>query len=211
MKLCKTNPEEIYKNDGNHSEENRIKMYYLLVISVFVFVQRDVEPVRIIWDNSVDFDSIEDEDFSRSDQVRMPNWFFIYPGTKWCGAGNIADDENDFGEFRDTDKCCRNHDLCPDIIEGHQTKYNLTNPSFFTRLNCDCDEEFHKCLKSVNSRVSTQIGQIYFTALGTQCYRKDYPIASCKKYSYLPRKKCKEYELDKTKDKVYEWFDVPNY
>jgi hypothetical protein len=80
MKLCKTNPEEIYKNDGNHSEENRIKMYYLLVISVFVFVQRDVEPVRIIWDNSVDFDSIEDEDFSRSDQVRMPNWFFIYPG-----------------------------------------------------------------------------------------------------------------------------------
>jgi hypothetical protein len=56
-----------------------------------------------------------------------------FQGTKWCGAGNIADDENDFGEFRDTDKCCRNHDLCPDIIEGHQTKYNLTNPSFFTR------------------------------------------------------------------------------
>lgn len=54
-------------------------------------------------------------------------------GTKWCGAGNIAEGNDDFGIHRDTDKCCRNHDYCPDIIEGYQMRYNLTNPSFYTR------------------------------------------------------------------------------
>nr|XP_015833910.1 PREDICTED: phospholipase A2A isoform X1 [Tribolium castaneum] len=211
IKLCKTNFEKYIKMWEVFRTQYHTKMRYFFPFVIFSLIYGKSNCVQIIWDNNVDFDSVEVEELGRSDQVRMPNWFFIFPGTKWCGAGNIAEDENDFGEFRDTDKCCRNHDLCPDIIEGYQSKHNLTNPSFFTRLNCECDEEFHKCLKSVNSRVSTQIGQIYFTALGTQCYREDYPIVSCKKYSYLPRRKCKEYELDESKDKVYEWFDVPNY
>ncbi|TRY63800.1 hypothetical protein TCAL_14309 [Tigriopus californicus] len=31
----------------------------------------------------------------------------ILPGTKWCGAGDIADHYNDLGYYGDVDKCCR--------------------------------------------------------------------------------------------------------
>lgn len=60
-------------------------------------------------------------------------FLYIMKGTKWCGPGNISKSEDDLGIFKKTDACCRTHDECPDIIEGHQTKYNLTNPNFFTR------------------------------------------------------------------------------
>ena len=58
----------------------------------------------------------------------------MYAGTKWCGSGNIAKNPDDLGHFADTDACCRTHDQCDDIIEATQTKYNLTNPTFYTRL-----------------------------------------------------------------------------
>lgn len=60
---------------------------------------------------------------------------YLFLGTKWCGAGNIAENDEDFGAYKDTDKCCQAHDYCPDIIEGYETKHNLTNPSFYTRYN----------------------------------------------------------------------------
>ncbi|VEN37455.1 unnamed protein product [Callosobruchus maculatus] len=81
----------------------------------------------------------------------------------------------------------KNHDFCPEIIEGYQTKYNLTNPSFYTRLHCSCDQAFYECLKTVNSRTSNQIGTIYFTALGTKCYKEEYPVTGCSKYTYFPK------------------------
>ena len=31
----------------------------------------------------------------------------IFPGTKWCGKGDIAEHYNDFGYHQETDKCCR--------------------------------------------------------------------------------------------------------
>lgn len=31
----------------------------------------------------------------------------ILPGTKWCGAGDIAEHYNDLGYYADVDKCCR--------------------------------------------------------------------------------------------------------
>ncbi|CAH1113233.1 unnamed protein product [Psylliodes chrysocephalus] len=137
--------------------------------------------------------------------------FILFLGTKWCGAGNIAENDDDFGTERDTDKCCRNHDYCPDVIDGYQTKYNLTNPNFFTRLHCNCDEEFRTCLKSVNTKTSKQVGQLYFTALGTQCYREEFPITGCLKYTYFPTKKCLEYTYDYGQRISYQWFDLPNF
>lgn len=64
--------------------------------------------------------------------------------------------------------------------------YTDTVIYIYFSLSCECDYEFRKCLKSVNSRVSTQVGHLYFTALGTKCFRMDYPVTGCKKYSYLP-------------------------
>lgn len=33
-----------------------------------------------------------------------------YPGTRWCGPGNTADDYDDLGAHPEEDKCCRRHD-----------------------------------------------------------------------------------------------------
>ncbi|KAL3285326.1 hypothetical protein HHI36_019435 [Cryptolaemus montrouzieri] len=135
----------------------------------------------------------------------------IFPGTKWCGPGNDADNDEDLGQFEDTDKCCRTHDMCPETIGGFETKHNLTNPNFYSRLPCDCDNEFHSCLKKVNSNISAKVGTIYFSIIGTQCYKEDFPIKRCLKYNYFPRIKCEEYELDTSQEKIYQFFDVPDY
>ena len=62
----------------------------------------------------------------------------IVPGTKWCGMGNVAFDENDLGEMK-ADVCCREHDHCPQFIPGGTSKYGLLNRNFYTLSHCDCD------------------------------------------------------------------------
>lgn len=57
----------------------------------------------------------------------------LVPGTKWCGAGNVAVSYDDLGEEKEADMCCREHDNCPDLIPGGGTKHNLTNDAFYTR------------------------------------------------------------------------------
>ncbi|PNF24305.1 Phospholipase A2 isozymes PA3A/PA3B/PA5 [Cryptotermes secundus] len=59
---------------------------------------------------------------------------FIYPDTKWCGPGNVALDYDDLGAYTEEDKCCRDHDHCPDQLEPGQCLYGLCNNSPFTRL-----------------------------------------------------------------------------
>lgn len=50
----------------------------------------------------------------------------IYPGTKWCGAGNDAATYDDLGTAEEVDMCCREHDHCDMFIEAGQSKYGLT-------------------------------------------------------------------------------------
>lgn len=56
----------------------------------------------------------------------------IVPGTKWCGRGNIASNPEDLGIFSHLDKCCLDHDNCPDIIKSKETRYGLRNSADFT-------------------------------------------------------------------------------
>ncbi|KAL0818399.1 hypothetical protein ABMA28_008871 [Loxostege sticticalis] len=135
----------------------------------------------------------------------------IYPGTKWCGAGNIADSYDDLGPARETDMCCREHDNCPDLMTAGETRMNLTNNAFYTRLSCECDERFRRCLHNANSSVAEQIGNIYFNALGTECFREDYPVTGCQRRGGWFNKKCLQYTYDMQGAKAYQWFDVPNY
>ncbi|VVC97865.1 unnamed protein product, partial [Leptidea sinapis] len=104
---------------------------------------------------------------------------FIYPGTKWCGTGDTASGYDDLGKEVEADKCCRDHDFCPDVITAGETKYNLTNTAYYSRLACSCDEKFLKCLEAANTKSSNSIGNVYFNVLGTKCYKKDYPITGC--------------------------------
>lgn len=58
---------------------------------------------------------------------------FIYPGTKWCGPGNIAKSEDDLGSFEAEDRCCRDHDRCPQALASGECKLGICNDSPFTR------------------------------------------------------------------------------
>ena len=64
----------------------------------------------------------------------------IYPGTKWCGNGHIAENYDDLGEHKGTDRCCRTHDHCKVIIPGLTSKYNYFNFRPYTIVSCSCDD-----------------------------------------------------------------------
>lgn len=72
--------------------------------------------------------------FINAESSFISNCYFT-TGTKWCGSGNIAENYDDLGEYKDTDYCCREHDSCPDYIEAKGTKHGLTNTASFTRFD----------------------------------------------------------------------------
>ncbi|KAJ0173197.1 hypothetical protein K1T71_011373 [Dendrolimus kikuchii] len=179
-----------------------------LVASISAWFITNINNVFVAAEDVCMEDDLEDISF---EEARKRFNLMIFPGTKWCGAGNTAENYDDLGSARETDMCCRDHDNCPDLILAGETQHNLTNDAFYTRLNCGCDEKFRQCLNDANSRVANKIGKIYFNALGTQCYREDYPIKSCIKRGGWFKRKCVEYEYDTESPKKYQWFDVINY
>ncbi|KAJ0169841.1 hypothetical protein K1T71_014447 [Dendrolimus kikuchii] len=64
---------------------------------------------------------------------------FIMPGTKWCGAGQLADDYTELGSSRREDRCCRAHDSCRRNIGMFKRKYGYFNFRPFTISHCKCD------------------------------------------------------------------------
>ncbi|XP_077283326.1 uncharacterized protein LOC143909285 [Arctopsyche grandis] len=130
----------------------------------------------------------------------------IFPGTLWCGDGDMARSA-EVGLFFMTDSCCRRHDACKLYILSGETKYGLTNTGLFTRSHCDCDKAFYRCLKRTNSVVSSQIGLTYFSILGPQCFKREHPIMRCKRRTRITSQKCEEYQMDYNQSKMWQWFD----
>ncbi|OAD60987.1 hypothetical protein WN48_01054 [Eufriesea mexicana] len=108
----------------------------------------------------------------------------IFPGTKWCGSGNVAENPNELGKYNQTDACCRTHDMCPDLMSSGESKHGLTNKAFYTRLSCSCDDTFLLCLRKSKDGMGGTVGRMYFDLLGTQCFRLDYPIVRCKRKTF---------------------------
>ncbi|XP_063977007.1 phospholipase A2-like [Diachasmimorpha longicaudata] len=137
----------------------------------------------------------------------------IFPGTLWCGAGDIAPNASYLGPFDHTDACCRSHDECVTGIPSSEKYGPLRNNGIFTRSACGCDHAFYQCLKRANSIVSSSIGNTYFNILRPQCFTCDYPIISCaqRDRKQLFEKKCLSYNLNTTQPKCLQWFDNPNY
>ncbi|XP_067125180.1 phospholipase A2-like [Centruroides vittatus] len=145
-----------------------------------------------------------------SSQHRRP--VFIWPGTRWCGTGNVSSSYDDLGWYREEDKCCREHDLCDDILLAGGRKEDLENDSQYTRLNCDCDDKFWHCLREVNTLTSNAIGDFYFNLLKNKCYKKEHPIVGCITWhSKLLKTRCQEYKLDYTKPEKWQWFEAKVY
>ncbi|KAG5891726.1 hypothetical protein JTB14_000329 [Gonioctena quinquepunctata] len=94
----------------------------------------------------------------------------IIPGTKWCGAGDIAKDYFDLGVNAAVDACCRAHDLCPAKILPNKEKYNVINNSLYTKSHCKCDDGLFNCLKALNnSNTANIVGTLFFNVVQVSC------------------------------------------
>ncbi|XP_023946040.2 phospholipase A2-like [Bicyclus anynana] len=190
-------------------------MYFNSILVLFIisvchksqgWIFNDIN-TRLFEDNALDLDV---DDLTPEDLARL-RFSLIYPGTKWCGPGNIAEDYDDLGPSQAADACCRDHDNCAEYIAAGETKFNLTNNSYFTRLSCACDDNFRRCLRRADTKTSTTIGYMYFNVIGTKCYRKDHLVTGCKVQGGWLNTKCVEYSYDANSVKSYQWFDVPNF
>lgn len=63
-------------------------------------------------------------------QFQLPK---TWPGTKWCGSGDAAEDFHDLGNEYEMDMCCRTHDHCPKKIRAYKERYNVTNNSLYSK------------------------------------------------------------------------------
>ncbi|XP_066498190.1 uncharacterized protein proca1 [Hoplias malabaricus] len=119
---------------------------------------------------------------------------FTYPGTLWCGAGNIADHYDQLGEFSETDKCCRTHDHCPHVIHAFSSYYGYTNFKWHSISHCDCDNTLKQCLRSVNDTSSRVVGQAFFNVIEVPCFEFSFQeqcverhwYGVCKRYDRVP-------------------------
>ncbi|XP_026151501.1 uncharacterized protein proca1 [Mastacembelus armatus] len=119
---------------------------------------------------------------------------FTYPGTLWCGAGNMADHYDQLGNFAETDSCCRTHDHCPNVIHAFSSNYGYTNFKWYPICHCDCDNALKDCLRKVNDTSSRVVGQAFFNVIGVPCFELVYEeqcaerhwYGLCKRYEKLP-------------------------
>ncbi len=127
--MCKVLHREVKDQVKSYNREHHLNM------------ERD-----IVSENDVDSEQVLPKDAVFEDRgkvwgKRNKRSMFIYPGTNWCGNGNMATSYYDLGENIETDKCCRNHDHCTVTIEGFTNKFNYFNYRFHTLSHCECDDQ----------------------------------------------------------------------
>ncbi|KAI1291944.1 Acidic phospholipase A2 PA4 [Halotydeus destructor] len=133
----------------------------------------------------------------------LTSWRALLPGTKWCGLGDSASNYFDLGKRKDVDVCCRAHDHCPIRLKALRSGYGLLNLSLYTKSHCDCDEDFMRCLRHVNSKVSEMLGNFYFNIMKVQCIKEEKTLI-CKEYrkSANGKDECVRFESDKNNTKM---------
>ncbi|XP_077507993.1 uncharacterized protein LOC144119174 [Amblyomma americanum] len=138
----------------------------------------------------------------------------IFPGTKWCGAGNVATNVYDLGKARDSDMCCRDHDHSKDVIPAFRQKYGIKNHRFYTMTNCAEDRKLFNCFLNVGSFTSVSLGVTFFDILKTRCFEYGYPT-KCARYKYSGgnsrKKSCQVFIIDASKRRKWRVFRPPNF
>ncbi|XP_046975489.1 uncharacterized protein LOC124541611 isoform X3 [Vanessa cardui] len=124
---------------------------------------------------------ISDETLTRSRRSIREN--FIMPGTKWCGAGQLAESYNELGSDRDEDRCCRSHDNCRMNIGPFKRRFGLFNFRPYTISHCKCDRRFRACLKLADTSVSNMVGKLFFNIVQTKCFILK-PVKMCTQRSW---------------------------
>ncbi|XP_036339583.1 uncharacterized protein LOC118748932 isoform X2 [Rhagoletis pomonella] len=105
---------------------------------------------------------------------------FIYPGTKWCGPGTAAVDYSDLGSHFAEDRCCREHDHCPNVLNVGECRRGLCNSGTFTRSHCDCDARLRKCLQSLNT--ANTLGAIFYNVVQVTCFQERSPCSAHQRF-----------------------------
>ncbi|XP_067933039.1 phospholipase A(2)-like [Watersipora subatra] len=118
----------------------------------------------------------------------------IFPGTKWCGKGNIASGPKDFGKLVGLDACCMKHDQCPLSVLPGETKFGITNRGIYPISHCGCDDQLHSCLKGLSDDNAQLLDEIYFEVLRMKCFIKEYPRVCVRWYWWGS---CKEFKEDR--------------
>ncbi|XP_050037151.1 phospholipase A2 hemilipin-like isoform X1 [Dermacentor andersoni] len=138
----------------------------------------------------------------------------MFPGTKWCGAGNVASNYDDLGKAWEADMCCREHDLAKESIPAFGAKRGVKNMLFYTMTSCDADKKFFKCLLKAQSFTSFSLGVGYFDILRTKCYQYGHPTKCVDKQTTdNPKSKllCKKFKTDTWKARKWRVYDPPNF
>ncbi|XP_064485218.1 uncharacterized protein LOC135397555 [Ornithodoros turicata] len=134
----------------------------------------------------------------------------IYPGTKWCGDGNIASSRSDLGEAAETDKCCRAHDFNARPIPPRGSRHGLINYRHYPMIQCEVDEQLYECLTAEGSPASLVVGHEYFDVLAPICYTETHPY-ECKRYHPGTKVLCVEYVLNQRKPKRWQKLYNPRF
>nr|XP_026490722.1 uncharacterized protein LOC113396869 isoform X3 [Vanessa tameamea] len=124
---------------------------------------------------------VSDATLTRSQRSIREN--FIMPGTKWCGAGQLAESYNELGSDRDEDRCCRSHDNCRMNIGAFKRRFGLFNFRPYTISHCKCDRRFRACLKLADTSVSNMVGKLFFNIVQTKCFILK-PVKMCTQRSW---------------------------
>ncbi|XP_052849724.1 phospholipase A2 hemilipin isoform X3 [Drosophila gunungcola] len=109
---------------------------------------------------------------------------FIYPGTKWCGPGTAATSYDDLGPHSREDRCCREHDMCPDVLNVGECRRGLCNRGTFTRSHCDCDARFRRCLQAANTETANTLGAIFYNVVQVTCFQERSPCSAHQRAGY---------------------------
>jgi secretory phospholipase A2 len=168
----------------------------------------------IISENDIDSDKTlvlnsTDGNTGTTESSKFP---LIFPGTKWCGAGSAARSTEDLGLYVETDKCCRDHDTCPENMAPKECKNGLCNDSDYTRSHCDCDDRFRRCLqrdRSLSSLASFKIANLYFNILKPLCYAARPPVKWCRRHRITGE--CVEFEFDALFRSEWQFFPAQPY
>ncbi|KAH8418909.1 hypothetical protein KR222_004444, partial [Zaprionus bogoriensis] len=107
---------------------------------------------------------------------------FIYPGTKWCGPGTAATSYEDLGPHAREDRCCREHDMCPDVLNVGDCRRGLCNRGTFTRSHCDCDARFRRCLQAANTETANTLGAIFYNVVQVTCFQERSPCSAHQRF-----------------------------
>lgn len=112
-----------------------------------------------------------------------------------------------------------------DSIPYNEVKYNLHNNCHGRNvfgsiigkimLHCDCEVQIRECFRDVSLIFANSTGEYFYNMkLCSNCFKEEYPIVKCVEYDthrYKIDERCIRYELDESKSKTYQLFDVPHY